>query len=42
MQERLAKVLVATGTPVVVVLVNGGPVASVYVAEHAAAVIEAW
>lgn len=43
-QEQLALLenLLATGKPVVVVLFNGRPLAMPYVAEHAAAILEAW
>jgi len=41
-QEDLVKSLVATGTPVVVVLQNGSALAVNYAAEHAAAILEAW
>jgi beta-xylosidase len=41
-QEELVRAVVATGTPVVLVLVSGRPSASEWVHEHCAAVIEAW
>ncbi len=41
-QEELLKSLIATGTPVVVVLENGSALAVNYAAEHAAAILEAW
>ncbi len=41
-QERLLQAVVATGKPVVVVLVSGSALAANYAAEHAAAVLEAW
>jgi beta-glucosidase len=41
-QERLIEAAVATGKPVVVVLTSGSALAANYVAEHAAAVLEAW
>ena len=41
-QEELVRAVVATGTPVVLVLVVGRPSASEWVHEHCAAVIEAW
>ncbi|MBN2814155.1 MAG: glycoside hydrolase family 3 C-terminal domain-containing protein [Bacteroidales bacterium] len=42
MQEELAKALSATGKPVVVVLINGRPLAVEWIAENIPAVIEAW
>lgn len=42
MQEQLIKELVATGKPVVVVLMNGRPLTIPWIAEHATAVVEAW
>jgi beta-glucosidase len=41
-QERLVKAAIATGKPVVVVLVSGSALAANYAAEHAAAVLELW
>lgn len=41
-QEDLLKALYATGKPLVVVLVNGRPLALPWVAQHAAAIVEAW
>ncbi|HVZ35456.1 MAG TPA: glycoside hydrolase family 3 C-terminal domain-containing protein, partial [Polyangiaceae bacterium] len=41
-QLELVRALVATGKPIVAVLVNGAPIASEWLAEHAAAVLEAW
>jgi beta-glucosidase len=41
-QEDLVRAVVATGTPVVLVLVTGRPSGSEWVHEHCAAVIEAW
>jgi beta-glucosidase len=41
-QEDLLKALYAAGKPLVVVLVNGRPLALPWVAQHAAAIIEAW
>ena len=41
-QLRLAQAVVATGTPVVVVLMNGRPLATPWLAEHVPAIIEAW
>jgi len=42
LQEDLVRAVVGTGTPTVVVLVNGRPLAVRYIAEHVPAVIEAW
>jgi beta-glucosidase len=41
-QEELVRAVVATGTPVVLVLVAGRPCASAWVHEHCAAVVMAW
>jgi beta-glucosidase len=41
-QLELMRALVATGKPVVVVLVNGAPIASEWLFDNAAAVLEAW
>lgn len=41
-QEELASAIFATGKPVVVVLVNGRPLAIPAIAEKAAALLEAW
>jgi beta-glucosidase len=41
-QEDLLRAVVATGTPVVLVLVGGRPAASTWVHEHCAAVLMAW
>lgn len=41
-QLDLVKAVVATGTPVVVVLMNGRPLAIPWIAEHVPAVLEAW
>jgi beta-glucosidase len=41
-QLELMHALVAAGKPVVVVLVNGAPIASEWMVEHAAALLEAW
>ncbi|MBK6620297.1 MAG: glycoside hydrolase family 3 C-terminal domain-containing protein [Saprospirales bacterium] len=41
-QEELVKALVATGKPVVVVLMNGRPLAIPWIAENAPAVLETW
>lgn len=42
MQEQLIRELVATGKPVVVVLMNGRPLAIPWIAENVAAIVEAW
>lgn len=41
-QTELVKAVVATGKPVVVVLMNGRPLAIPWVAEHAPAILETW
>ncbi len=41
-QEELVKALVATGKPVVVILMNGRPLAIPWIADHAAAIVETW
>ena len=41
-QEELVEKIVATGKPVVVVLMNGRPLAIPWVAENAPALVEAW
>ncbi len=41
-QLALAKAVKATGTPIVVVLVNGRPLAIPWLAAHADAILEAW
>ncbi len=41
-QEQLIKELVATGKPVVVVLMNGRPLTIPWIAEHATAILETW
>jgi beta-glucosidase len=42
MQEDLIRAVHATGTPVVVVLINGRPLSTRWTAEHVPAVLEAW
>lgn len=42
MQEELAKELIGTDTPVIVVHLDGKPLSSVWVKGHAAAILEAW
>lgn len=42
MQEELIKAVHATGTPTVVVLINGRPLSIRWVAEHVPAIVEAW
>jgi beta-xylosidase len=41
-QQALVEAVVATGTPVVVVLINGRPLALPWIAAHVGAVLEAW
>jgi beta-glucosidase len=41
-QQQLVEAIYATGTPVVVVLLNGRPYALPWIAEHIPAVVEAW
>ncbi len=41
-QTELVRAIHATGTPVVVVLINGRPLAVNWAAEHAPAIVEAW
>jgi len=41
-QDSLIRAVVATGKPVVVVLLNGSAVAANWAAEHAGALVEAW
>ena len=41
-QRELAERVLATGTPAVVVLMNGRPLATPWLAEHAPALLEAW
>lgn len=41
-QQELVEALVATGKPVVVVLMNGRPLCVDWIAEHVPAVLEAW
>jgi len=42
MQEELVKAVYDTGKPTVVVLVNGRPLATRWIAEHVPAIVEAW
>jgi beta-glucosidase len=42
MQQELVKAVYSTGTPTVVVLVNGRPLATRWIAEHVPAIVEAW
>jgi len=42
MQQELVKAVCGTGTPTIVVLVNGRPLATRWIAEHVPAIIEAW
>jgi len=41
-QERLVEAVQATGNPVVVVLVNGGPLTINWIKDHVPAILEAW
>lgn len=41
-QEALVCAVVGTGTPTVVVLLNGRPISSEWIAEHVPAILEAW
>ncbi len=41
-QQALVEAIVATGTPVVVVLINGRPLALPWIAAHVPAAVEAW
>ena len=41
-QEDLVEAVYRTGTPVVVVLVNGRPLSTRWIAEHVPAIVEAW
>ena len=41
-QQQLLEAVHATGTPMVVVLINGKPLSIPWVAEHADAIVEAW
>lgn len=41
-QEELVEAVVAAGKPTVVVLINGRPLATRWIAEHVPAVVEAW
>jgi beta-glucosidase len=41
-QHELARAILATGKPVVVLLINGGPLAVNYLQAHAPALIECW
>jgi beta-glucosidase len=41
-QEDLVRAVAATGTPTVVVLINGRPLSVPWEAEHAPAIVEAW
>ncbi len=41
-QQELVAAVAETGTPVVVVLINGRPLSTAWIAEHIPAVLEAW
>ena len=42
LQEELVKAVQATGTPTVVVLINGRPLAVRWIAQNVPAIVEAW
>jgi beta-glucosidase len=42
LQEDLVRAVAETGTPTVVVLINGRPLSIRWIAEHAPAIVEAW
>jgi len=42
LQEELVEAVYQTGTPTVVVLINGRPLSVTWIAEHVPAVVEAW
>jgi beta-glucosidase len=42
LQEELVKTVQATGIPTIVILVNGRPLATRWIAEHVPALVEAW
>jgi beta-glucosidase len=42
LQEELVRAVASTGTPTVVVLVNGRPLATRFIVEHIPGVVEAW
>ncbi len=41
-QEKLVRAVAATGVPIVVVLVNGRPIATDWISAHLPAILEAW
>jgi beta-glucosidase len=41
-QEELVRAVVETGTPTIVVLINGRPISSEWIAEYVPAILEAW
>ncbi|MFN2136384.1 MAG: glycoside hydrolase family 3 N-terminal domain-containing protein [Candidatus Promineifilaceae bacterium] len=41
-QQQLVEAVVATGTPVVVILINGRPLSITWIDEHVPAILEAW
>ena len=41
-QQELLEAVHSTGTPTIVVLINGRPLSSCWAAEHVPAIIEAW
>lgn len=42
LQQELVEAVVATGTPTVVVLINGRPLSISWIAQHVPAILEAW
>ena len=42
MQQQLVEAVVATGVPTIVILVNGRPLSTEWIANHVPAIIEAW
>ncbi|MBS2213856.1 glycoside hydrolase family 3 C-terminal domain-containing protein [Carboxylicivirga mesophila] len=42
LQQQLVEAVYASGTPTIVVLVNGRPLATEWIAEHVPALVEAW
>jgi beta-glucosidase len=42
LQKELVKKVYDTGTPVIVILINGRPLATPWIAEHVPAILEAW
>lgn len=42
MQQQLLEAVLATGTPIVAILINGKPLSVPWIKQHACAIIEAW